>query len=605
MNHTKILFRLASSLILLFLIGCTTIKYYPVNFVESLKHPTKFPDVYSSTVQNIEEVANKNPLREDEDIKITDVGENKTSSMHLIQVRENCEMYLHYHKRHDEVIYVKKGSGIATLDGTRYIVKPGSILQVPSKTVHKLLNTGNEVFVAVSVITPQYDGRDEKMIKEKKMMDRGVKEERRLAGKGSEGSKEGNASSANANKESDENKIGNVNKPNKVAEKIIEETDDTNTDIKNDKLKTKDSSKPKKTKTDFVSEEQPVNIEELHDKLTKLTQLKEEGAISEDEYEEKKDALVKGQDIGILPETKVKYNNEIPTEMEETEIESTSENVAGYEEHSSGTEAFDSTSENIQESTSDFSEETSLVADKEAILSEETTVDEDKLKMLEEMRQDGLITEEDYESKKEAIIKEEETDDTLKSSEPTDFSKGLTTEEPSSEEKSKMLEEMRDEGLITDKDYEIKKRTLLDTTYEKPISLSEENISNSEKMKELKELYNQGYITEEDYDYKLGELRGDRNAVLPQSDSLPKDIANDEKAKELKELYHQGFIAEKDYKFKLEEIVKAKGEGITSKDVPQERNIENEKLLELEEMKKEGIISDEDYAYKKAQILNK
>jgi quercetin dioxygenase-like cupin family protein len=603
MNHTKILFRLASSLILLFLIGCTTIKYYPVNFVESLKHPTKFPDVYSSTVQNIEEVANKNPLGEDEDIKITDVGENKTSSMHLIQVRENCEMYLHYHKRHDEVIYVKKGSGIATLDGTRYIVKPGSILQVPSKTVHKFLNTGNEVFVAVSVITPQYDGRDEKLIKEKKRLDRGVKEERRLAGKGSEGSKEGNTSSAN--KESDENKIGNVNKSNKVAEKTIEETDDTNTDIKNDKLRTKDYSKPKKTKTDFVSEEQPVNIEELHDKLTKLTQLKDEGAISEDEYEEKKDVLVKGQDIGILPETKVKYNNEIPTEMEELETESASENVAGYEEHSSETEAFDSTSENIQESTSDLSEETSLVADKEAILSEETTVDEDKLKMLEEMRQDGLITEEDYESKKEAIIKKEETDYTLKSSEPTDFSKGLPTEGPSSEEKSKMLEEMRDEGLITDEDYEIKKRALSATTDEKPISLSDENISNSEKIKELKELYNEGYITEEDYDYKLGELRSDRNVVLPSGDSLPKDIANDEKAKELKELYHQGFIAEEDYKFKLKEIAKTKGEGITSKDVSQERNIENDKLLELEEMKEEGIISDEDYAYKKAQILNK
>lgn len=603
MNHTKILFRLASSLILLFLIGCTTIKYYPVNFVESLKHPTKFLDVYSSTVQNIEEVANKNPLGEDEDIKITDVGENKTSSMHLIQVRENCEMYLHYHKRHDEVIYVKKGSGIATLDGTRYIVKPGSILQVPSKTVHKFLNTGNEVFVAVSVITPKYDGRDEKLIKEKKRLDRGVKEERRLAGKGSEGSKEGNTSSAN--KESDENKIGNVNKPNKVAEKIIEETDDTNTDITNDKLRTKDYSKPKKTKTDFVSEEQPVNIEELHDKLTKLTQLKEEGAISEDEYEEKKDALVKGQDIGILPETQVKYNNEIPTEMEETETESVSETIAEYEEHSSETEAFDSTSENIQESTSDLAEETSLVADKEAVFSEETTVDEDKLKMLEEMRQDGLLTEEDYESKKEAIIKEEEKDYTLKSSEPTDFSKGLPTEEPSSEEKSKMLEEMRDEGLITDEDYEIKKRALSDTTDEKPISLSEGNISNSEKIKELKELYNQGYITEEDYDYKLGELKGDRNVVLPSDDSLPKDIANDEKAKELKELYHQGFIAEEDYKFKLEEIAKTKGEGITSKDIPQERNIENEKLLELEEMKEEGLISDEDYAYKKAQILNK
>ncbi len=546
MNHNKIFFRIASSLILLFLIGCTTVKYYPVNFVESLKHPTKFPDVYSSTVQNIEEVANKNPLGKDEDIKITDVGENKTSSMHLIQVRENCEMYLHYHKRHDEVIYVKRGSGIATLDGTRYVVKPGSILQVTSKTMHKLLNTGNEVFVAVSVITPQYDGRDEKRIKDKKKIDRGVKEERRLAGKGSEGSKETNTSSSN--KESDENKTGNVNKPNKVAEKIVEETDDRNTDITNEKLRTKDSSRPKKTKTDFVSEEQPVNIEELHDKLTKLTQLKEEGAISENEYEEKKDALVKGQDIGILPETKVKYNKEIPTEIEETETESAFENIAGYEKHSSETETSGSTSENIQESTSYLSEETSLVANKEAILSEENTVDEDKLKM---------------------------------------------------------LEEMRDEGLITDEDYKIKKKTLSDTTEEKPISVSEENISNSEKIKELKELYSEGYITEEDYDYKMGELKGVRNVVLPSGDSLPKDIANNEKAKELKELYHQGFIAEEDYKFKLEEIAKTKGAGITSKDVPQERNIENEKLLELEEMKEEGIISDEDYAYKKAQILNK
>jgi len=483
MNHTKIIFRLASSLILLFLIGCTTIKYYPVNFVESLKHPTKFPDVYSSNVQNIEEVANKNPLGEDEDIKITDVGENKTSSMHLIQVRENCEMYLHYHKRHDEVIYVKKGSGIATLDGTRYIVKPGSILQVPSKTVHKLLNTGNEVFVAVSVITPQYDGRDEKMIKEKKKMDRGVKEERRLAGKGSEGSKEGNASSAN-----------------KAAEKIIEETDDTNTDITNDKLRTKDSSKPKKTKTDFVSEEQPVNIEELHDKLTKLTQLKEEGAISEDEYEEKKDALVKGQDIGILPETKVKYNNEIPTEMEETEIESTSENVAGYEEHSSGTEAFDSTSENIQESTSDLSEETSLVANKEAILGEEPTVDEDKLKMLEEMRQDGLITEEDYESKKMAIVgsSEENTTSILPES--------ITKDE---DEKVEDLKELFDQGLITKDDYELKLKEITDaqTHNISPDTSAEKGIGN-DKLSELNELRKEGLISEEDYELKKSQLLG-------------------------------------------------------------------------------------------------
>ena len=91
----------------LILIGCTTVRYYPVNFIESLQHPTKFPEVFSSNVQNIEEIANKNPLGDNEDVKITNVGENKNSSMHLVQIRENGELHPHYHKRHDEVIYVK------------------------------------------------------------------------------------------------------------------------------------------------------------------------------------------------------------------------------------------------------------------------------------------------------------------------------------------------------------------------------------------------------------------------------------------------------------------------------------------------------------------
>ena len=180
MKNIKITLRFVFPLLSLFFIGCTTVRYYPANFVESLKHPTKFPEVYSSTVKNIEDVAEKNPLGEGEEVKITDVGENKNSSMHLVQVCKNGELHLHYHKRHDEVVYVKKGSGIATLDGTRYMVKPGSILQVPAKTVHKFLNTGGEPFVAVSIFSPPFDGRDEKRIKEKRKADRIKKEEKDL-----------------------------------------------------------------------------------------------------------------------------------------------------------------------------------------------------------------------------------------------------------------------------------------------------------------------------------------------------------------------------------------------------------------------------------------
>ena len=108
MNTIRTILHFVFPLLSLTFIGCTTVRYYPANFVESLKHPTKFPEVYSSTVKNIEDLAEKNPLGKGEEVKITDVGENKNSSMHLVQVRENGELRPHYHKRHDEVVYVKR-----------------------------------------------------------------------------------------------------------------------------------------------------------------------------------------------------------------------------------------------------------------------------------------------------------------------------------------------------------------------------------------------------------------------------------------------------------------------------------------------------------------
>ncbi|OHB93957.1 MAG: hypothetical protein A2Z58_02260, partial [Planctomycetes bacterium RIFCSPHIGHO2_12_42_15] len=311
MNTIKITLRFVFPLLSLAFLGCTTVRYYPTNFVESLKHPTKFPEVYSSTVKNIEEVAEKNPLGEGEEVKITDVGENKNSSMHLVQVRENGELLSHYHKRHDEVVYVKKGSGIATLDGTRYMVKPGSILQVPAKTVHKFLNTGGEPFVAVSIFSPSFDGRDEKRIKEKRKTDRVKREEKRLAMKKAEKvTEEKDTSIVNETRVEEEKK--SVVKSEKVAEKKVKAPvpDELNMEDENEKTSvTAEKSSPsegkkKSKKTVTPAEEPTINISDLHEKLKKLLELKEEGTISASEYEEKKDALIKGMDIGELPEPK-------------------------------------------------------------------------------------------------------------------------------------------------------------------------------------------------------------------------------------------------------------------------------------------------------------
>ena len=505
MNTIKITLRLVFPLLSLAFIGCTTVRYYPTNFVESLKHPTKFPEVYSSTVKNIEEVAEKNPLGEGEEVKITDVGENKNSSMHLVQVRENGELRPHYHKRHDEVVYVKKGSGIATLDGTRYMVKPGSILQVPAKTVHKFLNTGGEPFVAVSIISPPFDGRDEKRIKEKGKADRIKKEEKRLAMKKPERvTKERDASVTKASGEGEE--IKSVAKSEEVAENEVKTSvpDEWNTEEEKEKTsvpvkKSSPSEGKKKSKKAVTPAEEPtMNISDLHEKLTKLLELKEEGTISAAEYEEKKDALIKGRDIGELPEPRVSAKKKPPVE----------------EEH-------------IVE------QEAQIPIEEEHIPADENVSHED---------QDTLLNTPGLSDETEPAAREVEAEE-----------KAPQTED----DKLKMLEEMRQEGLITEEDYESKKRKLTDITEEKPASMPSENVvedeSEDEKVEELKELYNEGLITEEDYKHKLNEL----------SSPQPQDLIP----------------------------------------APNEKEVEDDKLSELNELREQGLISDEDYEFKKTQLM--
>src|SRR3989304_2966044 len=449
MNTIKITLRLVFPLLSLAFIGCTTVRYYPTNFVESLKHPTKFPEVYSSTVKNIEEVAEKNPLGEGEEVKITDVGENKNSSMHLVQVRENGELRPHYHKRHDEVVYVKKGSGIATLDGTRYMVKPGSILQIPTKTVHEFLNTGGDPFV-----TKEYRAKEEK---------KSVVKSENVAGK-------------------------KVKAP--VPDELNTEDEHEKTSVTARKSSPSEGKKKSK-KTSAPAEEPAINIYDLHEKLTKLLELKEEGTISAAEYEEKKDALIKGMDIGALPEPKAPAKKK--TQIEEGPIEEQEEHIPANEHVSH--------------------EDRETLLDTPS-LSGETEPEVREVEIEEKVRQ-------------------------------------------SDDDKLKLLEEMREEGLITEEDYESKKNKLMGTTEEKPASMPFENTvedeSDDEKVKELKELYNEGLITEEDYKHKLNEL----SSPQPQ-DLIPapngKEV-EDDKLSELNELREQGLISDEDYEFKKTQLM--------------------------------------------------
>ena len=569
MTISKRFLRALLPLIASALVGCSTANYYPPNFVESLKHPTKFPEVFTFNVQNIEEVIEKNPLGENEEVKITDFGENKNSSMHLIQVRANGEIQPHYHKRHDKVIYVKKGTGIATLDDTRYVVKPGSMLQVPLKTVFKFLNTGNETFVAVSVFSPPFDGKDIKKIKVKKKRERAAIEEKRLVAKKTETNEiEGDTYAANESRPAKTR----VAPPKQPKERRLESAqaaepvpDDFGAAVvppspPSPQKKVASSEDKKKPKKEPVKEGSSVNIKDLHETLTKLVALKEEGTITAEEYEQKKDLLVKGRDIGVLPEPRsFRKKRQLVLEDDDAlvpQLEGIRQRPAKTPGNTSGSLA------NV-----------TPASRKKALVAPEVP-QEDKLQTLDEMLQEGIITNEDYINKREALAGAQE----------------------------KTIREPPVEAKVTAKE-------------KTPATPATTNnlLPADDKVKDLRELYQEGLITEDDYRHKLGELLSAKTPPpLPEHPArekerkIPADKTSiaDEKIRDLEELYGEGLISEEDYHHKLGELINAQTQRPASKNSPQ-KGIDSTKLLELEEMLDEGIISEEDYDFKKAQLLGK
>ena len=232
----------------------------------------------------------------------------------------------------------------------------------------------------------------------------------------------------------------------------------------------------------------------MHEKLTKLLELKEEGTFSAAEYEEKKDALIKGMNIGELPEPKAPGKKKTQREDEPIGEQAKEEHIPTEEGHIPA-------DDNVS-----YEEQDTLYAPR---VSDDT----------------------------EPAVHEVETEEKMQQSD---------------DDKLKMLEEMREEGLITEEDYKNKKSKLTDMMEEKPALMPSEDAivdeSGDEKVKELKDLYNEGLITEEDYKHKLSEL----SSPQPQ-DLVPapneKEV-EDDKLSELNELREQGLISEEDYEFK-------------------------------------------------------
>jgi quercetin dioxygenase-like cupin family protein len=269
--------------------GCKGLQK-PGEFVESLRNPTSFPEIFLPEIKNIDEIVNEKALAEDEDVMIIPIGKDKSSSIYLFQIRENAEMDAHYHKSHDVIMYINKGSGILELNGTRHSVKEGMMVVIPRLSVHRLINTGEVTNIAVSVFSPPFDGKDINELrvstgikkKKKTIYDKAMKKSRKEMKKEDGGDKKwlglwGKDEEKVEPGKEEEGQAGDVIEE---EQKILVLTEEGREKIREARQKVK---KEEKVVIDRIV---------LEEKLKVLQRLRNDGLISQEEFEAKKAEVI-------------------------------------------------------------------------------------------------------------------------------------------------------------------------------------------------------------------------------------------------------------------------------------------------------------------------
>ena len=112
----------------------------------------------------VDEILNANPLKADEKVQMINVAQDDTVSFLLIRFTEGAEVKPHFHKMHDEIVYVIKGSGQMLVNDKWIDVKPGTVHFNPMNKVHSTRNTGKDPLVILSIFTPSMKEPDRNFV---------------------------------------------------------------------------------------------------------------------------------------------------------------------------------------------------------------------------------------------------------------------------------------------------------------------------------------------------------------------------------------------------------------------------------------------------------
>jgi len=78
-----------------------------------------------------------------------------------VEVEPRHRLSLQQHHQRSEKWIVVRGRGVALIGDTECPVGPGTIVDVPRESVHRIANTGEEKLVFIEVATGDYLGEDD------------------------------------------------------------------------------------------------------------------------------------------------------------------------------------------------------------------------------------------------------------------------------------------------------------------------------------------------------------------------------------------------------------------------------------------------------------
>jgi mannose-6-phosphate isomerase-like protein (cupin superfamily) len=111
-------------------------------------------DTTSQIITHIEEILKENPLKAGEKAQTITIAQDDTISLLVLRATEGVVIKSHFHKTHDETVYVIKGTGQMLINDKWVELKPGSLHFNPMGKVHSTKITGNEPLIAISIFTP-------------------------------------------------------------------------------------------------------------------------------------------------------------------------------------------------------------------------------------------------------------------------------------------------------------------------------------------------------------------------------------------------------------------------------------------------------------------